>query len=142
MAKTILTGAYFGVAATGVTPLVDLSARVRSISMPMSSDVVDGTCMTDTYKDKLVGMTDWKVEVEFAQDYATGSVDDTLFPLMGLVVDIAIRPTQDAAGAENPEWTGSAIMSGYSPLDGKVSDLNTNKVTFEGKNNLSRGTGT
>jgi hypothetical protein len=109
--------------------------------MEMTTDIVDATCMTNTYKDKLPGMTDWKVTVEFAQDYATAKVDATLFSLQGTKVDIELRPTQDAAGAENPAFTGTAIMSTYSPLDGKVSDLNANKVTFEGTAALSRGVG-
>jgi hypothetical protein len=138
MAKTILNAAYFACAATGVSPLVDLSDHVRSVSMEMTTDIIDATCMTDTYKDKLPGMTDWKVSVEFAQDYATGKVDDTLFGLQGSLVDIEVRPTQAAAGVGNPVFTGTAIMSNYSPLDGKVSDLNTNKVTFEGTATLTR----
>jgi hypothetical protein len=121
---------------------VDLSDHVRSITIDLKTDIVDATCMTDTYKDKLAGMTDWTVEVEFAQDYASGKVDATLFPLMGTSVPLVIRPTQAAASADNPEFTGSGIMETYSPLAGKVSDLNTNKVKFAGTANLSRGTGT
>jgi hypothetical protein len=141
MAKTILNAAYFSVCATGGSP-VDLSDHVRSVSMEMTTDIVDATCMTDTYKDKLPGMTDWKVTVEFAQDYAAANVDATLFPLQGALVDIVIKPTQAAASATNPAFTGTAIMSTYSPLDGKVSDLNTNKVTFEGTASLTRATTT
>lgn len=139
MAKTILNAAYFAAGTSGAE--VDLSDHVRSVAIEMKTDIVDATCMTDTYKDKLAGMTDWKVTVEFAQDYASAKVDATLFPLIGQDVSLIIRPTQAAAGAENPEYTGTGIMTDYSPLDGKVGDLNTNKVTFEGRANLGRGTG-
>src|SRR5574343_873412 len=138
MAKMILNDAYFAAGASGKE--VDLSDHVWSISIEMKRDIVDATCMSDTYKDKLAGMTDWKVTVEFAQDYDAGKVDATLFALMGTDVSLIIRPTSDAKGATNPEYTGTGIMSDYSPLDGKVSDLNTNKVVFEGRADLSRGT--
>jgi hypothetical protein len=137
MSKMILNAAYFGVGA-GPT---DLSAHVRSVTIDMKTDIVDATCMTDTYKDKLPGMTDWSVTVEFAQDYVAGSVDATLFPLLGTSVALTIRPTQAAAGADNPEFTGNGIMESYTPLDGKVSDLNSNKVTFQGAGALSRDDG-
>lgn len=138
MAKMILNDAYFKCGESGKE--VDLSDHVRSISIEMKTDIVDATCMSDSYKDKLAGMTDWKVTVEFAQDYAAANVDATLFPLMGADVSLIIRPDSAVKGAGNPEFTGTGIMSDYSPLDGKVSDLNTNKVVFEGRANLSRAT--
>lgn len=136
MGKQILNDAYF--AAGVLSSEVDLSDHVRSLSIEMTTDIVDATCMSDAYKDKLAGMTDWKVTVEFAQDYASGKVDDTLFALQGQDVSLIIRPDSAAKSATNPEFTGTGIMSNYTPLDGKVSDLNTNKVTFEGRNNLVR----
>lgn len=133
MAKIILNDAFFSAGA------VDLSDHVRSISIDLKTDIVDATCMSDTYKDKLAGMTDWSVEVEFAQDYAAANVDATLFPLVGTSVALVIRPTSGAKAADNPEFTGNGIMESYSPLSGKVSDLNTNKVKFSGAGALARG---
>jgi len=133
MAKSILNAAYLSVAT------IDLSARCRSITLEMNGDIVDVTCMTDTYKDKLAGLTDWKVTVEFAQDYANASVDSTLFSLVGTSVALVIRPTQAAAGADNPEFTGNAFLTAYNPMDGKVSEGNFTKCTFEGAGALSRG---
>lgn len=138
MSKMILDDAYFAAGASGKE--VDLSDHVRSVSIEMKTDIVDATCMSDTYKDKLAGMTDWKCTVEFAQDYDAGEVDATLFPLMGADVSLIIRPTSAVKGATNPEYTGTGIMADYTPLDGKVSDLNTNKVTFEGRADLARNT--
>jgi hypothetical protein len=136
MAKTILNDAYFAAGVSGAE--VDLSDHVRSVAIEMTTDIVDATGMTDAYKDKLAGMTDWKVTVEFAQDYAAGKVDDTLFPLMGADVSLKIRPSSAALGPSNPQYAGTGIMSNYTPLDGKVSALNTNKVTFEGRADLTR----
>lgn len=138
MAKTILNNCHFSAGASGSE--VDLSDHVRSVSIEMKTDIVDATCMSDDYKDKLAGMTDWKVTVEFAQDYAAGEVDATLFPLIGTDVSLIIRPDAGAIGVNNPEYTGTGIMTDYAPLDGKVGELNTNKVTFEGRADLERAT--
>lgn len=134
MAKMILDNAYLSV------ETVDLSDHVRSLTMDLKTDIVDATCMSNTYKDKLAGFTDWKVTVEFAQDFAALKVDATLFPLIGTACSLVIRPDSAVKGATNPEFTGEGILVEYSPLSGKVSELNTTKCTFEGTATLSRGT--
>lgn len=134
MAKTILDNAFLSV------ETVDLSDHVRSLAMNLKTDIIDATCMSNTYKDKLAGFTDWSVEVEFAQDYAANKVDATLFSLVGTTCSLVIRPDSAAKGATNPEFTGEGILVNYSPLDGKVSELNVTKCTFEGTATLSRAT--
>lgn len=134
MAKIILDDAFFSAGA------VDLSDHVRSLTLNTKCDIVDSTCMSDDYKGKLASYVDWSVTVEFAQDYAAANVDATLFPLVGTSVALVIRPTSAAKGATNPEYTGNGLLTAYSPIDGKVSDLNVTKVTFEGTGALSRGT--
>jgi hypothetical protein len=126
MAKLVLKECYIGVGA-GPT---DLSDRCRSISLETSADIVDATCFTDAWKDRLAGLLDWKVSLEFAQDYAAGSVDDIFFPLLGTTFLVTLRPTQAVAGADNPEYSGTGILESYNPLDGKVSDLGTAKVSI------------
>lgn len=134
MAKMILNDCYLSVAT------IDLSNRVRSLTMELKGDVIDATTMSNTYKDKLAGFVDWKVTVEFAQDYAAANVDATLFPLVGTSCALVIRPDSAAKGAGNPEFTGNGILVEYSPIAGKVSELNATKCTFEGTATLSRGT--
>lgn len=136
MAKMILNNASFVVGSSST----DLSDHVRSITIDTTVDIVDGTCMGDSYKYKLAGFTDWKMTVEFAQDYASGAVDSVLYPLIGTTVPVKVMPTASSIGVNNPMYNGSAIVTAYTPLDGKVADLNTNKVTFEGTGALSRST--
>jgi hypothetical protein len=136
MSKMILDDASFVCGASST----DLSDHVRSVTINLKTDIVDGTCMGDDYKVKLPSFTDWSMTVEFAQDYASGNVDSVLFPLIGTTVPVKVRPVNTSIGVNNPEYNGSAIMTAYTPLDGKVSELNTNKVTFDGTGTLSRST--
>ena len=77
MSKLVLSEAYVSLGGT------DLSDHLRSITLETSADVVDASCMTDTWKERLAGLKDWKLTLEFAQDFAAASVDATLFPLVG-----------------------------------------------------------
>jgi predicted secreted protein len=134
MSKLVLNGAYVSLAGT------NLSNHVRSISLETSADIVDASCMTDTWKDKLAGLKDWKLTVEFAQDFDAGSVDATLFPLVGTAAAVVLRPTQAAKSPTNPEFTGNAFLENYNPLDGKVAELAATKIVLAGAGALTRAT--
>jgi len=110
--------------------LVDLSDHCRSVTIDYSAETPESTAMGDTSKNRLPGLLDWKIDVEFNQDYAAANVDATLFPLVGAAVDVDICATSAVAGATNPHYTGTGIISTYNPLAGKVGDVNTTKVTI------------
>ena len=132
MAKLVLTGAYVSIATT------DLSDHVRSLTVEVSADLQDGTCMTEEWKTRLAGLKDWKATLELAQNYAGSSVDDVLFAALGVSTALIFRPTQAVAGADNPEFTGNAFLESYNPLDGKVGDLATARPSFVGNGELER----
>lgn len=134
MSKLVLSEAYVSLGGT------DLSDHLRSITLETSADVVDASCMTDTWKERLAGLKDWKLTLEFAQDFAAASVDATLFPLVGTAAAVVLRPTQAAKSATNPEFTGNAFLENYNPLDGKVADLAATKVVLSGAGALARAT--
>lgn len=120
---------------------VDLSDHVRSVSITYEADQVDDTNMGDTTKQRLAGLLEWSVEIEFAQDFAAGEVDATLFPLVGAApFEIKIRPTSGAIAATNPEYVGNAVLPSYTPIDGSVGDLATTSVEFVSSGTLTRDT--
>lgn len=117
---------------------VDLSDHVAQVSINTSSDELDDTAMGDTYRSKLGGLKDWSVTVQFHQDFAGSEVDATLFPLLGTVTAIIIKPTSGAISATNPAYTGNVLVSDYKPLDGSVGDLASTSVTWPGSGSLTR----
>ena len=127
--EIVLKDATFEIGATGGS-LVDLSDHVRQITIDYSAETPESTAMGDTTKNRLPGLLDWKMEVEFNQDYAAANVDSTLFALVGAAVDVDACATSDAASPTTPHYTGTGIVSAYNPLSGKVGDVNVTKVSI------------
>lgn len=119
---------------------VDLSNRVRSITLNYNADAVENTAMGDTTHTRLGGLKDWSVSIEFNQDYAAGSVDATLFPLVGSVFTFTGKPASGAVSATNPSFSGSVLLESYQPINGSVGDLNTVSVNMVAAGALARAT--
>lgn len=134
MAELVLTDA--SVTCTGV----NLSNRVRSVTIQYNADAVENTAMGDTTHTRLGGLKDWSVNIEFNQDYGAGSVDATLFPKVGSTFAFVGRPTSAAVSATNPNFSGTALLESYQPINGSVGDLNTVSVSMVAAGALARAT--
>lgn len=134
MAETVFTNGFLSVAAT------DLSDHVRQMTLTYNSELQDITAMGDTARERLGGLNDWSLQVEFNQDYAASEVDATLFSNVGASVAIEVRPDQGAVAATNPKFTGNAILESYQPVGGTVGDAHVAPVTFQGNGALTRAT--
>jgi hypothetical protein len=117
---------------------VNLSSLVRKVTLTPSVDAQESTAMGATYRARLGGLKDWKVEVEFNQDFAAAQVDATLFPLLGTVFSVKVRPTTGVISATNPEYQGNGLLTEYTPIDGSVGDLATATASIEGAGVLTR----
>lgn len=120
MAKMRFTNAYLSVNS------VDLSDRVRSLTLTYEAEQLDASTMgTGGTRSMIPGFLNWAVDVEFTQDFASGEVDATLFPLVGSAngFTIVIKPVNDTVGATNPSYTGTAMLASYNPLGGTVGDV-------------------
>ncbi len=120
----------------------DLSDHVRQLGFPYEAEEVDSTVMgPDGAREFLAGLTSGTLNVEFAQDFAAGEVDATMFPLVGAApFPVVIRPDAGAVGAANPEFTYNAILTSYPILDGNVGDLATSNVTIRITGQVGRAT--
>lgn len=119
---------------------VVLSAYCRGITLNVSADELDDTAFGDTYRSRIGGLKDYSFSPEFNQDFAASATDVTLFPLLGTVVAVKVRPTTAAISATNPEYQGSALISQYNPFGNSVGDLATVSVTWPGSGTLTRAT--
>ena len=135
MAKFIATNAYVSIGGT------DLSARVKSVTLEYSSEVVDASTMgVGATRERVGGFLDWTLSVEFAQDYAAANVDATLFPLVGTSVACIVKPVNTTTSATNPQFSGNAILATYRPLGAEVGNVVMAPVTFQANGVLSRAT--
>lgn len=121
---------------------VDLSSKTRRVTLTLGADAVENTTMGVGTRVNMSGLKQWSLSVEFNQDFAAGSVDATLAPLVGgAAVTVAVRPVKaNAISATNPQYEGNAILSSYNPLDGNVGDLATATAEFSPAGALTRRT--
>lgn len=120
---------------------VDLSDHVRSVTINYKAEIQDKTAGGSTSRERIAGLKDWSVDIEFNQDYAAGEVDATLFSLIGAAsFPIIIKPDGDTTGVTNPRFTGNAVLETYSPIAGSVGDLATTTITMQGDGDMSRAT--
>ena len=124
MARLVLTNAYVVFAST------DLSDHISSISLNTAYDIVETTAFGDTARKRVAGLADNSVTFEFHQDYASGSVESTIYPLLGTAVTCEVRPVNTTVSATNPKYTFSVLVSEWTPLNGAVGELATASVTW------------
>lgn len=125
MARIVLTNAFISVGG------VDLSDLVASVTLNSTFDVVETTAFSSTAaKTRVAGLADNSVTLEFHQDFATGEVEQTIYPLLGTASTVIVKPNGSTTSAFNPSYTCSAIISEWTPINGSVGELATASVTW------------
>ena len=132
MAEFVLDDAFVSIGGN------DVSANVKSLTINYSAAVQDITAMGDLTTINIGGLKDWSVDVEFNQDFTAAALDSILFPLVGTSVALIIRPDSAVKGANNPEFTGNAILATYPPLGGSVGDAAGTSVSLMSAGTLGR----
>lgn len=120
---------------------VNLSNRVDEVVVNMSREDVETTAMGASGKQRLAGLGDDSFEVTFLQDHAAANVDATLFPLLGAApFTVVVKPTSAAVSATNPTFTGSCILTEYTPIQGSVGSRSEATVTLPVDGTITRAT--
>ena len=125
MARLVLNNAYVVLGASS-----DISDHVTSITLSSSFDVVETTSFGDSAKKRVAGLVDNSITLELHQDYASSSIESIIYPLLGTAVAFEVRPVNTTVGATNPKYTGSALVTEWTPLNGSVGELATASVTW------------
>ena len=125
MPRLVLTNAYISVGG------VDLSDLVASVTLNSTFDVVETTAFSSTAaKTRVGGLADNSISLEFHQDYATNEVEQTIYPLIGKITAVIVKPNGASTSAFNPSYTCDALVSEWTPLNGAVGELATASVTW------------
>lgn len=121
---------------------VDLSDHVAAVTLNYNAELQDDTAMQGNgTRSRVPGLLDWNFEITFQQDFAAGKVDATLFSLVGAdAFTITVIPTENAASATNPSFSGQCVLETYQPMQGTVGELSTVSATFQAAGVLTRGT--
>jgi hypothetical protein len=124
MARIVLTDVEVLVAG------VNLSDHVASVTLSTSADAVETTAFGQDSRTRIGGLKDNSVTLEFHQDFAANEVEATIYPLIGTVPTINVRPTPAASAPDNPLYTFQALVTEWTPLNGAVGELSTASVTW------------
>lgn len=127
---------------------VALHTRVKKVVVLTSiRQPVLATAMTDSWEDRIkVTIRAWRVELEFYQDYSSGSVWSVLNSIANSSalggVPVIIRPTTEPRSSDNPEVQGNLLLDGDIPfiLVDDVGGLNMAPVKFHGASTLTIAT--
>jgi hypothetical protein len=129
MARLVLTNVEVTVGG------VSLADHIASVTLGSTYDVLETTAFKGgnvpaAAKTRIAGLVDNSVTLEFHQDFAVGSVNSTIYPLLGTEVAIKVQPVNGAVSATNPEYQFNAIISEWTALNGAVGELATASVTW------------
>ena len=129
MARLVLTNVEVTIAG------VSLANHIASVTLGSTYDVLETTAfkggnVPDAAKERIAGLVDNSVTLEFHQDFDTSSVEQTIYPLLGTVVACTVKPVDAAVAADNPEYQFNALVSEWTPLNGAVGELATASVTW------------
>lgn len=126
MAKFVLKNATVSINS------VDLSDHISSVTIETEFDEVDVTAFGSTYREFLQGLGDATITMSAFQDFAAGEIDATLWPLSqsGATFPVAIKPTNAAISATNPEYQMTGALFTYNPIDGEVGEASTTEISI------------
>ena len=120
---------------------VALSDHVAEIEVKIASADLDVTGGGQAGTQRIIGKRDDSFSVTFLQDHASASVDPTLAGLVGgSLFVVSARPTTAAVGATNPSFSGTCILTDYTPIGGGIGDRAEAPVVFPVSGTITRAT--
>jgi hypothetical protein len=119
---------------------VDYSANLTQAELSLEADDVETTAFGSTYRNRIAGLKQGSLNLQFNQDFGASGLDSVLFPLLGTAATVIIKPTSTAVSATNPTYTFNALVTSYTPISGSVGDLATFSVTWPVAGTVTRAT--
>lgn len=136
MAKYVVTGNKVSING------VDLSSSVARAELAVNVADVDVTDFGSAgYTELIGGLKSGSVSIDFHQDYASGSVEATIFPLLGTIATaVIISGNGTAASSATPAYTATVLVNSWNPVSGAVGDLSTVSVTWPTSGAVTKAT--
>jgi hypothetical protein len=120
---------------------VDLSQYVASVSLNTSAaEVVTTNFASGGNVERVAGLKDNSLQISFMQDFAAGAVEATVYPLIGSTAAFVVNPSATAASSAAPNYSGTVVVTSWSPVNGAVGELLTADVTWPITGAISKAT--
>ena len=118
----------------------DFSDSIAALTLDVSREQLEITAFGDSARRYIGGLQDSSVTISLHQDFASGSVDSTIWSNLGGTVAIVVKPTSGAVSATNPSYSFNALVVQSTPFASNVGDLATMDVTWPVDGAITRGT--
>ena len=110
---------------------VDLSDHVSAVTLTRNFDELEVSAMGDLSHRFVKGLEASTVTIDFFNDETTASVLPTLQAAWGTTVTLVmLQDKTSAVSATNPLYSMSILVNKTTDINGKVSELSTQSVTF------------
>jgi hypothetical protein len=133
----IFVATDFSVSINGSTAL---ASYLTQVELKATANDVTTTAFGSPWVTRVAGLREGSLTLQFNQDYATTTVDATLWPLLGSNATVVIKPTSTAVSASNPAYTAVCVVNDLTPVSGNIGDLATFSVTWPTTGAIARAT--
>jgi hypothetical protein len=111
---------------------IDLSAYVTNFTLTRSVDSLETTAMGDTGHRYVAGLQNNSITVDLINDDAASAVLQTMNTLFATNAYFKVALDKSAIGsAANPFYSGLIFVDSITPVNGAVSDLGMQSLTFQ-----------
>jgi hypothetical protein len=107
-----------------------LSGNIAAATITETAEEVEITAFGNSYRQRVSGLRDASVSLDWHQDYGTGSVHEILNPLVGSYATVTIVPTAGSVSPTNPRVSAVFLVTEYTPVSGTIGDLSTFSTSF------------
>lgn len=118
----------------------DFSDSIAALTLDVSREQLEITAFGDSARRYIGGLQDSSVTISLHQDFASGSVDSTIWSNLGGTVAIVVKPTSGTVSATNPSYSFNALVVQSTPFASNVGDLATMDVTWPVDGAITRAT--
>ena len=119
----------------------DLSTSLTSVELNLEAEDKDVTAFgTGGFRSRIGGLKQGSVKLSFLQDFAASSVEATLYPLLGTIATVVIKPTSGSVSSTNPSYTVPVLCTQVSPVSASIGDVVTQQVSWVTSGSVAKAT--
>jgi hypothetical protein len=107
-----------------------LSGNLAACTITQSADEIEITAFGNSHRQRVAGLKDASVSLDWHQDYGSGSVHEILNPLVGSYATVTVVPTAGSVSPTNPSVSAVFLVTEYTPVSGTIGDLSTFSTSF------------
>jgi hypothetical protein len=109
---------------------VDLSDHLTAITVNQAFEELTITAMGDSAQKYAKGLETSTITLDFLNDTASASVNQTLKAAYGTTVPILIKQTSAAVSATNPSYSTTVLINNLTQVNGAVGDISSQSLTL------------